>query len=827
MQQEKSLVVRRRRGEEQDLRRGSIKSRIFQMSKRRKKEQPAVSYPETPRDNSVTGRSDQYGIPDAPGASGILGSPQTFKAGQVTRSRQTPDSLQLTRSPSTRPGDNQGEPRVPPREGQQALLGFREGRLGNGQGITHRGPVFRTHLEGVNEQGSKRGDPHRSAQTDDAAKCDPPASPVTHQGATPFSPAQSPIYAVSTKRRAYGPTDVALDPPSSSSTYPKPFCAPAPPQDMVSPPSPPEVVLRTRSRKEQEPGHLLHSAISRHFRHLHCSRPPPHIRDSPASVQLSSNLEQYIGDLFHQLDPMHQGFVTREDFEALCEVLGITAVAQGRNSMEWLSSYQPRPHTPGSPLRMDRLGEARYPGPRPPSTGPSPSFLWTQGPRPFWELWSARKGRRKQLSLTEFTERLLEQWAASHGYPVQEARRLLRSKALQRPPKVFDQLADVSKPFEERDGRRRHLLERLGRRTPVTSASGQTNTNGNNGLFYPARNGSRPGNGKENGFRENELSNGRFQPRSTANKLSGFFLKSRKEQLEQQMVGQNAQIADLKDVIEDLRSSLQLSDAQNLALQVALKRMAKAESQLPAAEKSHQYEAKVQKSEKQLENLISELKEMSQTRYPTLSSQNCSTSSSSQEHEHPQLATTQLYLSGVQKELRGIATRLSGSPSTTIKDLSLAEAFDALVEAQAEIEKMRFWKQRNNVALISLLIHRSNLEAAEAALAATESSLKEKETELKEARLSLTDTTIRLNESERNINHLQENRWSKYQECSPQRYSHIRKSLLQELKAAKEVLISSLKNVHDLELESRKVPKLEAQIHHLENKIARRRSQFY
>ena len=41
------------------------------------------------------------------------------------------------------------------------------------------------------------------------------------------------------------------------------------------------------------------------------------------------------------------------------------------------------------------------------------------------------------------------------------------------------------------------------------------------------------------------------------------------------------------------------------------------------------------------------------------------------------------------------------------------------------------------------------------------------------------------------------------------------------------MLISSLKNVHDLELESRKVPKLEAQIHHLENKIARRRSQFY
>ena len=305
--QEESVVVRRRRGEEQELRRGSIKSRIFQMSKRRKKEQPAVSYPEPQRDNYVAGRSDQYRTPDAPG---VQGSPQTFKAGQVTRSRQTPDSLQLTQPPS-RPRDNQGEPRVPPRGRQQELLGNREGRHGNGQGITHRGPVFRTQ-----EAFGEGADGHRSAQTSDAAKCDPPASPVTHQGATPLSPAQSPIYAVSTKRRAYGPTDVTLDPPpSSSSTSPKPFCPPSPPQfmDETTPPSPPEVVLRTRARKEQEPGHLLHSAISRHFRHLHCSKSPPHIRDSPASVQLSSNLEQYIGDLFHQLDPLHQGFVTREN----------------------------------------------------------------------------------------------------------------------------------------------------------------------------------------------------------------------------------------------------------------------------------------------------------------------------------------------------------------------------------------------------------------------------------------------------------------------------------------------------------------------------------
>ena len=43
----------------------------------------------------------------------------------------------------------------------------------------------------------------------------------------------------------------------------------------------------------------------------------------------------------------------------------------------------------------------------------------------------------------------------------------------------------------------------------------------------------------------------------------------------------------------------------------------------------------------------------------------------------------------LQKELRDIACRLSQSPDVTFEDLSLAEAFDALVEAQLEIEKMR------------------------------------------------------------------------------------------------------------------------------------------
>ena len=43
------------------------------------------------------------------------------------------------------------------------------------------------------------------------------------------------------------------------------------------------------------------------------------------------------------------------------------------------------------------------------------------------------------------------------------------------------------------------------------------------------------------------------------------------------MSRQQSEIANLRSIIDDLRSSLQLSDAQNLALQVLLKKMAKAE----------------------------------------------------------------------------------------------------------------------------------------------------------------------------------------------------------------------------------------------------------
>ena len=48
------------------------------------------------------------------------------------------------------------------------------------------------------------------------------------------------------------------------------------------------------------------------------------------------------------------------------------------------------------------------------------SFLWTIGPRPFWELWPHKKHKKKKLNLEEFIQCLLEQWAATHRYPVEQ-----------------------------------------------------------------------------------------------------------------------------------------------------------------------------------------------------------------------------------------------------------------------------------------------------------------------------------------------------------------------------------------------------------------------
>merc|ERR1719342_1031256 len=57
-----------------------------------------------------------------------------------------------------------------------------------------------------------------------------------------------------------------------------------------------------------------------------------------------------------------------------------------------------------------------------------------------------------------------------------------------------------------------------------------------------------------------------------------------------------------------------------------------------------------------------------------------------------------------------------------------------------------------------------------------------------------------------------------------QEIEQLRKSLLQEIKATKDVLMTSLKNVQELEVESRKVPRLEARIDDLEKLLPVERS---
>ena len=67
----------------------------------------------------------------------------------------------------------------------------------------------------------------------------------------------------------------------------------------------------------------------------------------------SASLDYYIGEVFRQLDYNRTGTVAREDFELLCEVLGLASGSPSssgfRNSgIEWLSSYMPRPNSPVS-----------------------------------------------------------------------------------------------------------------------------------------------------------------------------------------------------------------------------------------------------------------------------------------------------------------------------------------------------------------------------------------------------------------------------------------------------------------------------------------------
>jgi len=591
----------------------------------------------------------------------------------------------------------------------------------------------------------------------------------------------------------------------------------------------PKVVLRRHSRNvinnTHESGRLLNSALARHFRSIHCSGNKI-VSDASATI-LSDNLYHYIKDIFLQLDSHHSGFVSRQDFEALCEILQIdkSPVVSKRNSgLEWLSSYQPRPNTPASPIRVDRLSEAKYKhtGPKLPVKDPT-SFLWTIGPRPFWELWPHKKHKKKNLTLDEFTRCLLDQWAKTHGYPLELRKSISKSKDVV--PTTQLEGDTISLDHSEDDTRvqklkrsvvrltkRYHKIERIARKStkdlenveskhskfeeslsPIDhNGNGHTNgvvhTNGHlNGHSDPIKNGA----SNLNGHRRDNVNN----QKGFKKKKSTFFYSSKKiEKLEDKVAKQQMEIQSLTGVVEHLRSSLQLSDAQNLALQVLLKKMAKAELKLPVAETSD-FRSEMKQSEQQLENLVSELKEMSQTKYPTIpsniySGSTCSFNGAAQgdlgiEEEltnvHESILGAQKDLTLTQKQMHRFSKQTDSKDSD--KDLNMKEAYKALLETEKEINKLR-----------------SNLLEAQSSLEFTHTELDSTKKELNETKNSLAERTKNLSESDRRLSKINENR----------------KSLLNELKSTKEVLLSSLRNVQDLEKESRKVPQLELRIEELE-----------
>ena len=82
-------------------------------------------------------------------------------------------------------------------------------------------------------------------------------------------------------------------------------------------------------------------------------------------------------------------------------------------------------------MRFDKLSDVKFknskaagkpplptPTPTPTSTtvtnGTSdsrPNFLFTLGPRPFWELWPLKRSKKKHLTAIEFRACLLDRWA--------------------------------------------------------------------------------------------------------------------------------------------------------------------------------------------------------------------------------------------------------------------------------------------------------------------------------------------------------------------------------------------------------------------------------
>ena len=163
-------------------------------------------------------------------------------------------------------------------------------------------------------------------------------------------------------------------------------------------------VFLRRERESGDCGRLLNSALARHFRRLHCGGQLDPA--DPSTSLLSDNLHQ-----------------------------DARPGPRSPSGLQWLPSYQPRPGTPASPIRLDRISEAELTSQhhQPPTTT---SFLWTLGPRPFWELWPSKKHKKKKLNLEEFIQSLLEHWAATHHYPPHLALKIINTKQQTRPAKV-------------------------------------------------------------------------------------------------------------------------------------------------------------------------------------------------------------------------------------------------------------------------------------------------------------------------------------------------------------------------------------------------------
>ena len=431
----------------------------------------------------------------------------------------------------------------------------------------------------------------------------------------------------------------------------------------------------------------------------------------------SPALDSYVAEVFGALDYHKRGTVSREDFDTLCEVIGISPSPppSHRNSgLEWLSSYRPRPTSPApaSPIRVDRLGEVKYrrplyePRPEPPS-----SFLFTLGPRPFWELWPQKKRKRKRLTVDEFKKSLLEQWAKSRGIPqsristVLPVHFMLPTAAQVSKVNVEDRIdsrgsrnnngVQFATHAASEDSRSKRAMRRLVRVTRRYQALHRISEKLEDRLqprVRFVRNGSlNAANSRPCPIHSNQASSSsslagrtwslrhrrsrqRRRPVAICSPHcpdlgdSGEVYNGRErvrriESLEEQLRFQEAEISTLKDEVDGLRSSLQISDAQNLALQVLLRKVAKggtdradtpttttangttgnkgngssrmngtvsamsAEEVEVAVDPLYSVIQRKDDNEKQLENLVKELKEMSKIRYPNIGNKQQSSSS--------------------------------------------------------------------------------------------------------------------------------------------------------------------------------------------------------